>query len=360
MTGRILCTLAIAFYVQARARVASADPPSKLRDEITSAGRTARGLYFSNYFVRGHGARGIQRAVRGARMNAAVIDVKDTTGHVFYDTAIPELARARLPYPGGTHRIVAALKDSGIYTIARIVCFNDPLLAASEPSRAIQDVRPGRQRGPWRSWGTGTNWLDPYHAANQELMIRIAEDAERLGFDEIQLDYVRWPVDDGVQFARYPSERPNMRRRDILRDMLRRMDERVGIPLGVDVFGMSALHEGDPSGLGQDILGWADYVEVFTPMLYINGHSRWRRRLERGRAETLVRSGSYHTRRRLGSEPVVRPFMQAFAVGADYFGNEFIREQIRGARSGRADGYLFWHPGSSYRAVGNAMRGAAE
>ena len=56
------------------------------------------------------------------------------------------------------------------------------------------------------SWGTGGTWLDPYNRDNHAMIVELSREAEAMGFDEIQLDYVRFPVDDGTQYAAYPSE----------------------------------------------------------------------------------------------------------------------------------------------------------
>jgi hypothetical protein len=330
--------------------------PDPRVDPVPPHGQSAQGLYFNSTFVRRFGPSGIISALRRARMSAAVIDVKDITGNVFLDTDIPEFQATELPYRGRATDVAKALRAADVYTSGRVVCCADDLLPKARPDLAVLDSRPGRKNRPWVSWGTGTTWLDPYSERNHELVRRLAIEVERHGFEEIQLDYVRFPVDDGVRYARYPAERTDTLRRHVLADMLRRLDEAVRIPISVDVFGMSSLHEGDPSGLGQSLEEWVDHVEAFSPMLYINGHEQWRRRLAQKRAETLVRTGSYLLRRRIGPKPVIRPFLQAFSAGSDYFDTEFIREQIRGARDGHADGFLFWHPGSSYGLVANTTR----
>src|SRR5690606_4333927 len=105
------------------------------------------------------------------------------------------------------------------------------------------------------------------------------------------------------------------------------------IPIGVDVFGLAAYRRGDPSGLGQDLERWTRHVEVFTPMLYVNSMRNWRRG-EDNRAFLLVYGGINRLRRRIGPGPVIRPFLQAFARGADEFNPEFIHQQVRAARRG--------------------------
>jgi hypothetical protein len=87
--------------------------------------------------------------------------------------------------------------------------------------------------------------------------------------------------------------------------------------------------------------------------------SSWRPRGGNPRAERLIYAAIKNLRRRVGNGPVIRPFLQAFARGADYYNEAFIAEQIRGSRDAGADGFLFWSPSSSYRMVQSSMAGAA-
>src|SRR5690606_12954553 len=87
----------------------------------------------------------------------------------------------------------------------------------------------------------------------------------------------------------------------------------------------------------------------------VNSMRNWRRG-EPNRAYSLIYDGVRLLRERIGPRPVIRPFLQAFSRGADHFDPDFIAQQIRGARQGRADGILFWHPGHSYGMVRRAMR----
>ena len=332
-------------------RSATHDP--RLLDPMTDATQNAQGLYLSGPMVRALGLDGIIREVRSARMNAVVIDMKDGDGRVTYDTRIPILEENQRNFLGDARALLAGLEEAGIYTIARITCFADKALPHQHPELAIMDSRE-RRTGPWRSWGTGGSWLDPYNRANHDIMLELAREAEDMGFDEIQLDYIRFPVDDGTQFAVYPAE-DGTERPALLIELLRRIDLAVHIPLGVDVFGLAAYRDGDPSGLGQDLEKWQDYVEVYSPMLYLNAMRSW----EVGkphRGELLVRAGVQRLRERLGPRPVLRPYLQAFEVGADYFNAQFIVEQIRGTRNAGGDGFLFWHPGSRYSMLRRGMR----
>ncbi len=348
----LLWSISLALFIPGGALAQATE--QRWEDPVTEAGQNARGLYLGASFVRDHGVEAVVRHVHTARMNAVVLDLKDAEGRVHHDTAIPELVEARTGYLGDTATLVESLHEAGIYTIARIVCFADRSLPERHPERAIRDLRP--RHDVWVSWGTGGTWLDPYHPLNHRLVVALAREAEALGFDEVQLDYVRFPVDDGTRFASYPALTEETRT-EVLMRLLRSVDEATGIPLGVDVFGLAAYRRGDPSGLGQDLEAWTRHVEVFTPMLYVNSMRAWRREENVNRAFRLVYDGTRRLRQRLGPRPVIRPFLQAFERGADDFGPEFIFDQVRAARRARADGFLFWHPGHTYGVVRRAMRG---
>ncbi len=336
----------------------STRPQSTFVDRMSPRGQGARGLYFTYPHLRRFKAAGVAGLLRRARLDTAVLDLKDDQGRVSYRTAVAPLAPQIVASPIDLAAEVRALHAAGIYAIARIVCFNDPSLPKREPERAILDGRPqyaGKQK-PWVSWGTGDTWLNPFDRRNHDLYVQMAKEAETFGFDEVQLDYIRFPVDKGTEYALYAPQSDELRR-FVLLDMLRRIDAELAIPLGVDVFGLTALRNGDPTGLGQSLGDWTAHVEVFSPMLYVNAMPGWRLDAP-DRGHVLVKGPTYILRQRLGPGPVLRPFLQAFENGLGAgFGPEFVAQEINGARGGAADGFLFWNPGSNY---GMVQRGVAE
>ncbi len=329
----------------------------RFTDPVSVQGQHARGLYFNGPVTRRLGPRGIVSTVLQANMNAAVIDLKDGEGRVTYDTQIPELQPQKQIFLRDPRGLVAYLKEHGVYTIARIVCFSDPYLPRNEPSRGVMDARPGKEGVLWASWGKRNTWLDPYNQANHQTVTDIAKEAEAIGFDEVQFDYIRFPVDESVEFAVFPAQ-VEMLRRYVLLGLLRRVDEAIRIPIGVDIFGLTAFREGDAPGLGQVPEEWALHVDVFSPMLYVN-RMPWMREHKEHRVMFLMEAAISNLRRRVGAGPVIRPFMQGFPQGADRYDAEFIADEVRGARQGGADGFLFWHPGSAYGTVKAGMTGPA-
>lgn len=326
-------------------------------DRMSLQGQRARGLYITYPYISIYKPAGVARLLKRARLDTAVIDLKDDQGRISYRTDVEPLKPQIVSKPVDMRAAVQELHDAGVYTVARIVCFNDPHLPKREPDRAILDARPryvGKNK-PWVSWGTGDTWLNPYDTRNHDLFVDMAKEAAAMGFDEVQLDYIRFPVDAGVEYAEYPGAVDTLRR-FVLLDLLRRIDAEIPIPLGVDVFGLAAIRKGDPTGLGQSLTDWTAHVEVFSPMLYVNAMPGWREDVE-NRGHVLVKGPTYILRQRVGRGPVLRPFMQAFHNGLDEKWNpDFIAQEITGARLGGADGFLFWNPGSNY---GMVQRGVA-
>ena len=117
--------------------------------------------------------------------NAFVIDIKD--GRLAYKA---EAANEYSPtsYNHGLHDVadykaaVDKVKAAGIWTIGRIVVFNDEEFAADNPNECIFNN------------GVNQEWPSAYSRLAWEYNVKLAVAAvEEIGFDEIQFDYVRFP-----------------------------------------------------------------------------------------------------------------------------------------------------------------------
>ena len=331
-------------------------------DVVTEQGQHARGLYFNGMWAGRLGAEGIMDQLRQAGLDAAVIDVRNDRGQVFIPTGVTNFQRNVAPMTHALRDVVATLKQNGIYTIARLVCFNDPRTSRSHPELAVADSRPENKGKPWIS-RSGNSWLDPTNPTNHQMIRDFAVETAATGFDEIQLDYVRFPVDANARYARFRGLQPATPRWTYVDSMLTMIDEAIHIPLSTDIFGIAALRHGDPDGLGQLPEEWSKHVEIFSPMLYANNFRSWRSRDGSDAGEDFIRTALTILRPRIPANSVVRPYLQAFPMGASRpYGEQMIAGQIAAARQRQADGFLFWNPGSSYGAVlrGMHVRGASD
>ena len=319
--------------------------------ELTDRGRNIRGIYLpigKLVHLRPHQ---LVQWLKKVGADAVIMDIKDDRGRVTFTRKL-HWAKG---HPHGIvprmARLVSALKAANIYTIGRLVCFKDNLLHRRIPDAVIRDKRTAK---PWRD-KTGSTWLDPYSLAAHEYIASIASAAVELGFDEIQLDYVRFPVDGESKYARYPNREGTLLRYEAIALLLARVDLEISRPLSIDVFGLTANRTGDPQGLGQSLEHLAPHIDVISPMLYVANWPRetWENATSRT-AYDIVFNAVRKIRARLGDNVAVRPLLQGFKYRAVNFGVGFIATQIDAAQTAGASGHLFWNQSGSYSKVAMA------
>ena len=86
--------------------------------------------------------------------------------------------------------LLAELDAHGIYSIARMVVFKDPLVAEGRPDLAVRDEVTGE---PWLDMN-GTPWVNAFNQELWEANADLGAELAQLGFDEVQYDYIRFPV----------------------------------------------------------------------------------------------------------------------------------------------------------------------
>ena len=84
--------------------------------------------------------------------------------------------------------LLDTLKAHHILAIARIVTFKDSVTARNNPQHVIRKP----DGTPWRD-KKGLTWVDPYDHAIWEYDIRVAVEMAKMGFGEVQFDYIRFP-----------------------------------------------------------------------------------------------------------------------------------------------------------------------
>ena len=145
-------------------------------------------------------------------LNLIELDVKDESGEVAgLGTRAPALAKrfgAEHEYYDLAH-VTRLAHDRGIWVVARIVSFNDPIMAEANPSLAIHD----KHGGVWHDGG-GKAWLNQYSPAVWRYLINLARAAARAGVDEVQFDYVRFPSEGILSDMRWPHKRRRAHERD--------------------------------------------------------------------------------------------------------------------------------------------------
>ncbi len=303
---------------------------------------------------------------REGLINSVVIDLKDVTGRVAFDTrvAFAEEIGARRALIRNVDALVARLQAEGLYVIARIVVFTDPKLAAARPEWGVHSrarLESGMIGGPgvatlWRD-RRNLAWLDPASAEVWDYNIAIARDAASRGFDEINFDYIRFPTDGDLSDMYFPVWGEAEPRRQTIRSFFRYLRQQMGTSvISADLFGLATVNR-DDLGIGQVIEDALPYFDFICPMVYPSHFAPG----FIGKANPaehpyeVVRYSLRTAQRRLEvmdalRKARIRPWLQDFDLGAEYT-VEMVRDQIRAARDALGPaytGFILWNPRNVY------------
>jgi hypothetical protein len=299
------------------------------------------------------------RLADSTEINAFVVDVKDDTGCLLYDSQVDvarQIGATRCLRARDARARLDTLHEHDIYAIARIVVAKDPLLAERRPHWSVQQRDSG---GLWRD-RIGSAWVDAYNDSVWIYAAQLAEEAVRMGFDEVQFDYVRFPDEpwEAMATAIFPSRKKGETQRAAVRAsvaMLVHRLEPLGVPVTFDIFGLTASATTD-LGIGQVWEDFTSVADVVLPMVYPSHYYRGSYGYARPNAnpyaivKNALREAIERSRLRAKSA-AIRPFLQAFTLGRRlprYTPHE-IREQIRAAEELGLESWVLWNPRSVYQ-----------
>ncbi|HSM05228.1 MAG TPA: putative glycoside hydrolase [Longimicrobiales bacterium] len=318
---------------------------------------SVKGIYL-NAWASGS-SRKMDRMVELARnteVNSFVIDIKDVTGYVSHASAVSTardigaLGEIRI---GDLPGLLRRLEAEGIYPIARIVIVKDPLLIDARPELAVQDTAGG-------VWKDSKNlvWLNLYNRGVWDYHVSLAEEVARLGFPEIQWDYVRFPDASASDLARasFPGDSVGPRS-EAVRGFLEYANARLDslgmdVHTTADVFGVTTTFRRDV-GIGQVWEQFIDRVDVALPMVYPSHYWEGSHGVDEpnGHPYEIVRSALEDARDRSAAVEGagdVRPWLQDFTLGAPRYEAPEVRAQIQATYDAGFDGWILWNPSSRY------------
>jgi hypothetical protein len=308
----------------------------------------ARALYAPGAVFEGAGRLDeMLRLIDRTEANAMVIDVKETGGYLYYETNLPEAKRSgadRRPI-FELEELLPRLKERGIYTIARMVVMKDNTVGLSRPELAVRNSATGR---PWQDFGGGV-WLDPYNPGVAEYIAAIAGDLADKGFDEVQLDYVRF-FSDG-DYAVADTNLPNTQsfRLPAIRRLFRVVSDRLATThafLGADVFPISFIAP-DDQGIGQRPEVIMPFVDYFCPMVYPShyGPFTFGFAVPNERPyEIIDQTLEIMNNQSKGLPMKIRPWIQDFGYGPfRAYTAADIRAEMEALRDNDAQGWMIWN-----------------
>ena len=291
--------------------------------------------------------------VEGTEANAMVIDVKETDGRLYYATDLPaamEAGSVREAPIFELEELLPMLKERGIYTIARMVVMKDNTTAAARPELAVMNTATGE---PWRD-NIGGAWLDPSAPGVAEYIAAIAGDLAAKGFDEVQLDYIRFYSDGPYDVA--DTNLPNTQsfRLPAIQRVLRVVSQELDATrtfLGADVFPISFIAP-DDQGIGQRPEVIMPYVDYFCPMVYPSHYSTGVFGYEVPNNfpyEVIDETLQIMNEQADGLPVVIRPWIQDFGYGPfPPYSADQVRAEMKAAADNDAKGWMIWNARATF------------
>ena len=319
-------------------------------------------------------------------LNAIVLDVKNDEGRITYDMQTPAVQEigAEIRYIQDMESLIAKCKEKDIYLIARIVTFKDPFLAEAKPQWCIHNADGSIFRDK-----DGLAWINPYDHEVWEYLLDIAQEALRMGFDEVQFDYIRFSTDSGMKDVDFGQEAEEKDREEIITEFVKYASERVheaGGAISADVYGMVIDSRTDQQIVGQNYIEMSRYLDYISPMVYPSHYGPYNYNIPVPDAEPyrLVLTALQSSRKVLagisgetvsgnmepeytaeqiaslspaeGISVQVRPWLQDFTAtwvqGHISYGPEEIRAQIQAVYDAGYEEWILWNAANRYTEEG--------
>lgn len=338
---------------------------SKIIKAVYATGWSAGSFKYINY---------LNHLFETTQINAVVIDIKDGSGLVSYQTDIPAVNQYKAYYPKikDINGLIEKLHEKNIYVIGRIVVFEDNALAQARPDLSIYDksltLDPSKPV-PWKNHG-GISWVDPASKEVQDYNIELAKDGWKRGFDEINFDYIRFPTDGNTANMGFPVFDGKIPMRLVIKGFFENLRQSLpGVVISADLFGQVTVNK-DDMGIGQlfeDSFEYFDYVE---PMVYPSHYQKGflgydipaehpyeiiKNAIDSAQLRIMAYLENNARQDENGNDielklAKIRPWIQDFDLGADY-NAEMITKEIKAVEDSMKDnftGFIMWNPLNRY------------
>ncbi|MEH7334347.1 putative glycoside hydrolase [Neobacillus drentensis] len=316
-----------------------------------------KGIYVKAENTQGPKFEKLMNLINQTELNAMVIDIKDDHGNLtFQPSKNSPYYTASRPYIKNSSALMSTLKKNKVFPIARIVVFKDNVLANANPDWSYKTPH-----GIWKN-SRSDSFTNPFVKEVWDYNIGMAMEAAKVGFKEIQFDYVRFPEKFSTfeGSLTYIGQREGSSRVTAVTGFVKYAKEKLkpyGVKMSVDTFGNATVIPEAP-GIGQNFSKIAENVDVISAMIY---PSHWtgifgitKPDLEPYRLVSEYAKVEKTRLNKLTSPPASRPWLQDFTAAwlgkGNYkvYGKQEIEDQIRALHSQGVNEYLLWNAANNY------------
>lgn len=313
-----------------------------------------RALYMSGWVAGSTDFRNsLVKIVDETELNAVVIDIKDSTGRISFqidDPLIQEIGSSENRIKS-IRALTQLLHSKNIYIIGRISVFQDPYLTKLKPEWAIKKISDGEI---WKD-KKGLSFLDPTNKNVHDYVLSIALNSYKLGFDEINLDYIRYPSDGNMKDINY-NIKEGITRADNIEAFFKYFSSEIkkteNIPISADLFGLTTEVTND-MGIGQVWEKAIPYFDFLCPMVYPShypsGHAGYKNPalypyevINKALISAVAKTKSSGQ-----NIAKIRPWLQDFDLGATYT-KDLIKAEIKAVYDNGLNSWMLWDPSNKY------------
>lgn len=325
-----------------------------------------KGIYLTGHSAGGARLADLTKLLNDTELNAMVIDVKDDFGDMTFDLKSdnPLIKENTQNYVSDPAQMMKHMEEHQIYPIARVVVFKDTRLAEARPELSFTH----EDGSVWKN-GRGESFVNPFSQEVWEYNVEIAKQAAKMGFKEIQFDYVRFPEgfetrSDELKYTYGGYQEKGLddiqQRVEAVTDFVKYAKKELepyGVDVSVDIFGYSATVPEAP-GIGQNFSKISENVDVISSMIY---PSHWgsyfgiaKPDLEPYKLVSEYMKVENDVLGKLDTPPQSRPWLQDFTasyLGAGNYreyGRAEIEAQIRALKEAGVNEFLLWDAGNTY------------
>lgn len=335
-------------------RVLREAPPPPTR--LPASDEPSKGIFFVGASAGRPWIPSLER-LKARGLNAIVLDGKDYMGPVTYPSKVAQAIETGATKGAPISDLARAIRFAhqyGVRVIIRNSCFHDPWAAEKAPRLSV--------RGNWGG-AYPIGWLDPANPEVHEYIHGLVAEELDAGADEIQLDYVRYPVQPGLGNADFKVHMNGRTRVEVIRDFVRGVHELTkarGVPLSIDVFGVTSTGtREDIDNLGQDLAVLGHEVEFVMPMVYPShygtGFYGWEIPGDHPEIVGIGSKAAIDILAKAGAPAKVRPWLQAFPWKSPTYGPKYIADEAASADAAGTSGWIAWNPGSEYSVFWQAL-----
>jgi hypothetical protein len=331
-------------------------------NQITQKYEPVRGIYVTASNTKEPQFSNLLNLVKNTDLNAMVIDIKDDHGHL---TFIPPKSS---PYRSVSHpyikdpiSLMNTLNANQVYPIARIVVFKDNVISKTKPDWSFKSTK-----GLWKN-NRGDSFTNPFLKEVWDYNVGIAIEAAKIGFKEIQFDYVRFPekfesFEKKLTYSKGHFQTTTTGRERVIAvtEFVKYASDKLkpyNVKVSVDTFGNATVIP-EAKGIGQNFSSIAEHVDVISAMIY---PSHWtsifgiqKPDLQPYRLVKEYAKVENNRLQQLADPPTSRPWLQDFSAtwlgtgNYKVYGKKEIEDQIRALHSQGINEYLLWNAGNKY------------